>query len=1192
MGRSRVGTRIGSGLRRAAGAGALLALLLHAQATGAETPANPSAADSPRGLASIRVPEGFAVELAAASDLAPYPMCIALDPRGRLYVADSSGLDLSGSEMADAPGCFLRMLTDDDGDGVFDRSTVFADKLSLPMGVLFHRGSLYVASPPEFLRFRDADGDGVAEEREVIHSGWNVKNTASLHGPFLGPDGMLYLTHGRHGYRIRTKEGRVLEGEASRIWRCEPDGAGLDRFCGGGFDNPVELIFQPSGDLIGTMTYFTDPKNGQRDALNHWIENGVYPKPHPAMDELRMTGEPLPSLTRFARVAPAGLVRLRSAAWGEEYRGNLFSAQFNPHRVQRHELSRDGSTWTSHDTDFLVSSDPDFHPTDLEEDADGSMLVVDTGGWYVDACPLSRVSKPDVRGAIYRVRRVRIDGTDEPPVVKDARGDELEWKAATVTELARRLHDERPFVADRAAATLERLATAMPNPLPPHREADVSRWMWAAMAALESAALGGLGEGDSSEARCAAIWTLARVARTHSRTLAASGKANAKATADLSGMPRETLALGVGLAARKAIREAFWDDDAEVRAAAAGAALAANDADAVRALMRLASSDEAPQVRRIAATALGTLAREEETRSARGKSPGRNRAGEATRALLEGIADDGDPHMRHAFVDAMIRLGAKDLLREAIDGPACPPDDAPSEPKPSMYSAGAVRSAFLALDRSGDGHATVEQARALLAADDPELHRAALWVAARRPAWAPEIVSFVKERILADDFGGSLENPATRALHDALVAFAGDASARAAVASLLSDPVLGATRRLFALEVAAAAPVDPFPAEWGAPLAAILEAPARFGEETALRAVAVARERGAGSFDERLGALADDGAASPELRLAALGALGSRAPLTDARFDFLAARLGSDAAASARLAAARAIGAAALTTAQRARVAGELLAASDAVARPSLLEALAKDDSASTKEASGEGSSREGASDSTGAASTALVALRALAASEAALDSRGEAILEILASTAAATPSPAEGSEAATLAATIRDRQKAAREERAARLAELAPLLDGGDVGRGRAVFYGARAACASCHAIGTEGGDLGPDLTAIGKIRDGRDMLEAIVFPSSTLVPDYRPFRLETADDVLSGLVVEEGADAIVIRTGPDARLRVPRASIRALDPSEVSLMPEGLDKELTPEEIRDLLAFLQAQNGEQWLLPERRER
>src|SRR5207244_266477 len=68
-------------------------------------------------------------------------------------------------------------------------------------------------------------------------------------------------------------------------------------------------------------------------------------------------------------------------------------------------LKPNGASYASTDSDFLVSDGVDFHPTDVLADADGSLLVVDTGGWYKLCCPSSQLAKPDVLGAIYRVRK-------------------------------------------------------------------------------------------------------------------------------------------------------------------------------------------------------------------------------------------------------------------------------------------------------------------------------------------------------------------------------------------------------------------------------------------------------------------------------------------------------------------------------------------------------------------------------------------------------------------------------------------------------------------------------------------------------------------------------------------------------------------------------------------------------------------
>lgn len=98
----------------------------------------------------ISVPAGFTIERVATPELTQYPMLAFLDDRGRLFVAESSGKNIKGKDMPAQPECRISLLEDTNGDGVFDRSKMFADKLSLPMGALWHRGSLFVASAPEF----------------------------------------------------------------------------------------------------------------------------------------------------------------------------------------------------------------------------------------------------------------------------------------------------------------------------------------------------------------------------------------------------------------------------------------------------------------------------------------------------------------------------------------------------------------------------------------------------------------------------------------------------------------------------------------------------------------------------------------------------------------------------------------------------------------------------------------------------------------------------------------------------------------------------------------------------------------------------------------------------------------------------------------------------------------------------------
>src|SRR5205085_8296329 len=135
--------------------------------------------------------------------------------------------------------------------------------------------------------------------------------------------------------------------------------------------------------------------------------------------------------------APCGLACYESKIFGGDYEGNLFTCCFNLHKVVRTVLVPDGATFTANDSDFVSSDSPDFHPTDVLEDADGSLLVVDTGGWYKLCCPTSQLRKPDVLGAIYRVRRTGAPRPDDP------RGLKLPWGTMTADELARLLDDPR-----------------------------------------------------------------------------------------------------------------------------------------------------------------------------------------------------------------------------------------------------------------------------------------------------------------------------------------------------------------------------------------------------------------------------------------------------------------------------------------------------------------------------------------------------------------------------------------------------------------------------------------------------------------------------------------------------------------------------------------------------------------------------
>src|SRR6185295_9795924 len=167
--------------------------------------------------------------------------------------------------------------------------------------------------------------------------------------------------------------------------------------------------------------------------------------------------------------------------------------------------------------------------------------------------------------------------------------------------------------------------------------------------------------------------------------------------------------------------------------------------------------------------------------------------------------------------------------------------------------------------------------------------------------------------------------------------------------------------------------------------------------------------------------------------------------------------------------------------------------------------------------------------------------------------------------------------EVRALAAPLLKRLEVDTEKQKARLEELAPVMTGGDPSRGREVFFGKKVACSTCHTIQSQGGRVGPDLSKIAAIRTGRDLLESIVFPSASFARGYEPYLIRTKDGaILDGLIARETADAVYLFTADRNEKRVPRTSIDLLQTGKTSIMPQGLDAQLSRDELRDLIAFL----------------
>jgi putative membrane-bound dehydrogenase-like protein len=1023
-----------------------LAALVGVALVGSRAPQSRPAALPP---SAIKVPEGYVVEVAAGPDLVDYPMFATTDETGRLFVFESTGHVYKKTKDAlDHPQFRIKLLTDTDGDGRYDRSTIFADRVGFPQGGVFYKGCLYASSAPDLLKLTDTNGDGVADRREVLLTGWTLNvNANSLVGPFWGPDGWLYLTNAIMGFDLTTKEGQHLKGKTGRVWRVRPDGSNLQWISAGGMNNPVELTFTEAGEPIGTETYFTDPVAGQRDALVYWTEGGVYPKPSNriAGDSLVRTGELMPVVTKYSRVAPSGIGRYRHTAFGADFKDNLFSAQFNTHRVLRHKLIRDGGSFRTVDEVFFSAENEDFHPTDVLEDADGSLLVVETGGWFIEGCPLSQVSKPELKGSIYRVRK------KGAPKAADPTGNRIAWASLTPAQAVGYLTDARPTVRDRAQERLVDLGAAAVGPL-----------------------TGVLKRSPQAEARTRAVFALYRI-----------------------GTPEALASVRLGLS----------DRDLAVQVAAARAAGLARDAGALSRLQAMVTNDQ-PAAQRQAATALGQLG---DVR--------------AIPTLLAAAEKAEDRFVRHALIFSLITLNQPQPVAQAL----------------GHRSANVREAALVALDQMKASTLRVGQVTPLLNGSSKSLQRTALWVASLHPEWADDLAAVLRER-----FNGPPLSADEEGLYgEMLTSFGRSAGVQRFMVEQLQRGL--PAQKLFLLGAMGRFAGEKLPESWLPSIGRELVATA--DPRVQARALELVSLRNLTTLTEPLNQVADEPRNAPGLRIQAIGALLKTVPTpSEPHFAYLVEQLQPANAAPLRQQAATVLAGAKLSEAQLLNLAQTVLPKADAFTLPRLVPVFA------------------------GAHDAAIgQSLAAALSNSPSLDGFSEENLKAVFARYPASVQPAVDE--------LLGKLRRAQGERLARLNAMEATIAQGDLERGRRLFFG-KAICSTCHKIGGEGGKLGPDLTSIQRDRSAHDLLEAIVYPSVSFVREYETYRVKTKTGEYLGTIQEQSPTVVVLGTGPQTSVRIPRSEVVSMELHATSMMPQGLDQLLTKQELADLLAFLLAQD------------
>ena len=340
----------------------------------------------------MTVPPGFKVTLFAGEPDVIQPIALAIDDRGRLWVAEAYSYPHK-VKPEDAKDRIL-IFEDADNDGKFDTRKVFADKLNLVSGLEVGYGGVWVGMAPQFLFIPDADGDDRPDgPPRVLLDGWGQDDTHEMLNSFAwGPDGWLY---GCHGVFTHSRVGKPGTPDAERIpinagtWRYHPKKDTFEVFAHG-TSNPWGIDWDENGQMFITSCVIPH--------LYHMIPGGRYERqagPHfnpYTYDDLKtiadhrhyIGGNPHAangvSDSAGGGHAHAGALIYKGNSWPEEYRGSIFMNNIHGARLNRDTLAPKGSGFVgSHAPDFLKANDSWSQIVSLKAGPDGCVYMID---WY------------------------------------------------------------------------------------------------------------------------------------------------------------------------------------------------------------------------------------------------------------------------------------------------------------------------------------------------------------------------------------------------------------------------------------------------------------------------------------------------------------------------------------------------------------------------------------------------------------------------------------------------------------------------------------------------------------------------------------------------------------------------------------------------------------------------------------------